>query len=95
MRADVSNASATDGDPAAATNQVEFTVLFSGLADAALTRSSLKTNDISGLRAFACVAAAASSGEQMTGRCMMSHLDDNAATGSLIKASSRAPVASA
>ena len=67
----------------------EVTVLLTGAADKKLSRSLETTNEIYGLEMFAMVSAVITLGDQLRGKRIMLFLDNNAASGALIKGSSR------
>ena len=67
----------------------EVTVLLTGAADKKLLRSLETTNEIFGLEMFAMVSAVITLGDQLRGKRIMLFLDNNAASGALIKGSSR------
>ena len=67
----------------------EVTVLLTGTADKKLLKSLETTNEIYGLEMFAMVSAVITLGEQLRGKRIMLFLDNNAASGALIKGSSR------
>ena len=67
----------------------EVAVLLTGAADAKLLRSLETTNEIYGLEMFAMVSAVITLGDQLRGKRIMLFLGNNAASGALIKGSSR------
>ena len=67
----------------------EVTVLMTGVADKKLLRSLETTNEIFGLEMFAMVSAVITLGDQLRGKRIMLFMDNNAASGALIKGSSR------
>ena len=67
----------------------EVIVLLKGTAEKQLLKSLETTNEIYGLEMFAMVSAVATLGEQPRGKRILLFLDNNAASGALIKGSSR------
>ena len=70
----------------------EFMVQLKGKAEDLLISSLAETNEIFGLELFAMVSAVMALGEQLRGKRMILFLDNNAAAGAMIKASSRVKI---
>ena len=67
-------------------------VQLKGKAEDLLLESLKETNEIFGLELFAMVSAVMALGEQLKGKRMILFLDNNAASGAMIKASSRVKI---